>query len=291
MPAETRCPVCDGERFDARVIAGIRIRRCRTCGLRASDIPKQKGTNYADVDAEAYLQSIGRVRRAQGETIAAFVREHGGTGEWLDVGCGFGYVLEAAKAAGFRVRGIEPDPSAARAARERAGNVEEGFLTESTGPADVLSTLDVLEHLDDLGAFAGLVKRKARKLWVIKVPSSDGLFFRVAHALRIRRAVERLWQAGYEHPHTVYFDESSLRRFLGKHGFEVVAVRYLDEVPANTVVERLTLDGSMPRWKARLAVPLFFAVNLIEKLRSKSDALVVIARQRGQKRRNHDPEP
>lgn len=272
------CPVCGGERFEAAVIAGLTIRRCAACGLRTSVIPERGTTNYADVDPAAYLESIGRVRRAQGEAIVDFVREHGGSGEWLDVGCGFGYLLEAARAAGFRTRGIEPDPTAAQAARERAGDIEQGLLTDSTPPADVLSTLDVLEHLDDINAFARLVKRKTRALWVIKVPSSDGLFFRVAHAFRITGAVERLWQSNYEHPHTVYFDEATLVRFLGKHGFEVVATRYLDEVAANTVVDRLTLEGTMPRWKARLAVPLFYAINAVEHLRSKSDALVMIAR-------------
>lgn len=278
------CPVCGGETFEAMEVAGFTIRRCTTCGLRTSVIPERKQTNYGDVDSAAYLQSIGAVRRVQGEAIAKFVREHGGSGEWLDVGCGFGYVLGAARAAGFRVRGIEPDPIAASAARQRVGNVEEGFLTDATPPADVLSTLDVIEHLEDLDAFAELAKRKARALWVIKVPSSDGLFFRVAHALRLRGAIERLWQSNYEHPHTVYFDESTLTRFLAKHGFEVIAARYLDEVPLSTVVARLTLDGSMPRWKARLAVPLFVAVNAIERLRGKSDALVVIARAYGDPR-------
>lgn len=264
----------------ARVIAGLTIRRCTACGLRTSTIARTKETNYADVDDDAYLQSIGSVRRAQGEAIVSFVREHHGSGEWLDVGCGFGYVLEAARDAGFRVRGIEPDAKAAQTARERVGEVEQGVLEETTSAADVLSTLDVLEHLDDINAFARLVKRKARALWVIKVPSSEGLFFRVAHALRIRSAVKRLWQSDYEHPHTIYFDQATLTRFLGNHGFDVVAARYLDEVPTGTVVDRLTLDDSVPRWKARLAMPLFFAINLLERMRGKSDALVVLARPR-----------
>lgn len=277
------CPVCGGERFEEREVASLTIRRCVACGLRISRIvpdADRRGTNYADVDDRAYLESIGRVRRSQGEEIVGFVREHVGAGEWLDVGCGFGYVLEAAQSAGFRVRGIEPDPNAARAARERAREVEQGFLEESTPSADVVSTLDVLEHLEDINAFAELVKRKARALWVIKVPSSEGLFFRVAHALRIDGAVKRLWQSEYASPHTVYFDHQTLTRFLANHGFEVVASRYLAEVPNGTVVDRLTLDGSMPRWKARLAVPLFFAINRIERLRGKSDALVVLARPR-----------
>jgi SAM-dependent methyltransferase len=272
------CPVCRGEQFDGEVLAGVTIRRCLECGLRRSIFARKRGTTYADVDRVAYLQSIGVVRRAQGEEIVAFVREDGGAGEWLDVGCGFGYVLEAARAAGFRVRGIEPDATAAPAARERVGSVEQGVLSEATPAADVLSTLDVLEHLDDINAFAELVKRKTRALWVIKVPSSDGLFFRIAHALRIAPAVERLWQSNYEHPHTVYFDEATLARFLRNHGFEVIAVRYLDEVPTRTAVDRLALAG-MPRWKARLALPVIFAINLIERMRSKSDALVMIARR------------
>jgi 2-polyprenyl-3-methyl-5-hydroxy-6-metoxy-1,4-benzoquinol methylase len=278
--AAVMCPVCGGERFQSRTIAGVTIRRCVACGLRVSAIAPGHGTNYADVDGDAYLQSIGRVRGAQGEQIVAFVREHEPSGEWLDVGCGFGYVLEAARAAGFRVRGIEPDANAARAARERVREVEQGVLAETTPSADILSTLDVIEHLDDLNAFAQLVKRKARALWVIKVPSSEGLFYRVAHALRIGSAVKRLWQSEYEHPHTVYFDRATLTRFLTGNGFDVIAARYLDEVPASTVIGRLTLDGRMPRWKAALAVPLFFAINVVERLRGKSDALVVLARPR-----------
>jgi SAM-dependent methyltransferase len=274
------CAICGGERFRAKTIADVTIRRCTSCGLLTSAIAPGRKLNYADVDDQAYLQSIGRVRRAQAEVIVAFVREHGGGGDWLDVGCGYGYVLDAARAAGFAVRGIEPDEKAAAAARARIGNVETGLLDEQTPAADVLSTLDVIEHLHDLDAFAQLAARKARTCWVIKVPSSDGLFYKVAHALRIGGAVRRLWQSEYEHPHTVYFDEGTLTRFLERNGFEVVAKRYLDEVPNGTVVDRLTLDGRMPRWKAALAVPLFFAINLVERVRGKSDALLVIARAR-----------
>lgn len=277
--------MCAGELFEARVVAGLTIHRCTTCGLRLRPASQGQGTGYADVDREAYVESIGSVRRMQAEAIVGFVREHVDGGEWLDVGCGFGYLLDAARAAGFRVRGLEPDPTAAQAARSRVGNVLQGVLDESAPPADVLSTLDVIEHLDDLHAFAALVKTKARALWVIKVPSADGLFFRIAHAFRLRGAIERLWQSNYRDPHVVYFDETTLTRFLGNHGFDAVAVHYLDEVPTRTAVDRLTLAGGMPRWKARLALPLFAAINLIERLRSKSDALVVLARPSGTQRR------
>lgn len=275
-----RCPVCEGERFDTKIVAGVTIHRCHTCGLRTSPLRERRNRSYADVDMDAYRESIGWVRRIQAEEIVAFAREHGARGEWLDVGCGYGHVLDAARMAGFRVRGIEPDVLAADAVRGRGIDVHHGLLDGSTQPADIVSTLDVLEHLDDINAFATLVKTKTRTLWMIKVPSSDGLFFRIAHMLRIRGAVERLWQTHYEHPHAVYFDESTLARFLEKHGLEIVALRYLDELPACTVVPRLTLHGDMPRWKAWLAVPAALLINAIERLRRRSDALVVLVRVR-----------
>jgi 2-polyprenyl-3-methyl-5-hydroxy-6-metoxy-1,4-benzoquinol methylase len=273
------CPVCDGDAFETTAMAGVTMHRCRTCGLRTSEIVRSARVNYGDVSERAYLESIGRVRRAQARTIVSLAHEHRSGGEWLDVGCGYGFVLDAASERGFEVRGLEPDSVAATAARSRIPTVQQGLLTEETPAADIISTLDVIEHLDDVNAFARLVRRKTRDLWVIKVPSADGIFFRVAHAFRLSAAVARLWQRDYAHPHTLYFVERSLRRLVGKHAFEVVAVRYLQEVPLNTVVDRMTLDGSIPRWRARLAVPLFAVINAVERMRSRSDALLMIARK------------
>jgi 2-polyprenyl-3-methyl-5-hydroxy-6-metoxy-1,4-benzoquinol methylase len=165
-------------------------------------------------------------------------------------------------------------------ARDRGVAVAHGELSDTTASADVVLSLDVLEHLEDMPSFAQLVKRKTRGLWVIKVPSSDGSFFRIAHALRIRSAVERLWQSRYEHPHRVYFNESALRAFLENHGFDILAIRYLQEMPAHTAIARLTLDGGTPRWKARLAVAAISIINLADRLRGRSDALLVIAKPR-----------
>ena len=274
------CPVCDGVRFTTSSAGGLNVGRCLECGLLTSNFSGEKRTSYATIDTAAYVQSIGLVRRAQSKTIVDAVRAYGASGEWLDVGCGYGHVLEEARAAGYAVRGIEPNESAAAAARQRIAEVEHGFLTESTPAADVVSTLDLLEHLDDIDAFAALVRRKVRKVWVIKVPSSDGLFFRFANAFRLKSALERLWQSNYEHPHTVYFNEATLTRFLEKHGFEVVSKQYLQEVPTATVVDRLTLDSALPRWAAYLAVPAVFLINAIERLRSRSDALLIVARPR-----------
>jgi SAM-dependent methyltransferase len=275
--------VCDGERFETKRIAGVTIHRCLDCGVRTSPVREVRETSYATVDAGAYRDSIARVRRTQAEEIVAFAMEHGAIGEWLDVGCGPGFVLDAARAAGFRVRGIEPNAVAAAAAEARGIDVSRNSLDDATPPSAVVSTLDVLEHLSDINGFAQLVRKKAEKLWLIKVPSSDGMFYRVAHALRLRSAVERIWQTLYEHPHVVYFDESALARFVRKHDFEIVASRYLQEVPARTIVARLALEGDVSLWKRWLAVPLAMSINAIERVRGKSDALVMLVRVPGER--------
>lgn len=272
------CPVCGGERFVTTRIARLTLRRCASCALYVADLAEPGTTAHPRIDPEAYRGSIGVVRQTQSESIVRFASAHLAEGDWLDVGCGYGYAVEAAHAAGYSARGIEPHEATANAARKRASDVTHGVLCDTTRPADVLSTLDVLEHLADINSFAQLVKQKTRGLWVLKVPSSDGLFFRIAHTFRIAAAVERLWQSRFEHPHRLYFSESSLHTFLRKHGFDIVATRYLQEIPTGTVVARLTLDGVTPRWMARLAVPAISMINAVEALRSRSDALLVIAK-------------
>jgi hypothetical protein len=156
------------------------------------------------------------------------------------------------------------------------------MLTDLTESAGALSTLDVLEHIPraELASFASAVHRtlEANGLWIIKVPSSEGLFFRIAHTLHLRPAIRRLWQSDYASPHTVYFDRRTLSAFLRRHGFEAVAHRYLADVPSGTALARLRFDPTTSRCLALLSVPAIYAVNLIERLRGKSDALLVIAR-------------
>jgi LmbE family N-acetylglucosaminyl deacetylase/SAM-dependent methyltransferase len=271
------CPVCNGTAFTRRrLLPNLAVLRCTACGLRTSDIVKTKSVSYAHIDDAAYLQSIGLLRQQQAKAIVGAVTA---TGEWLDIGCGFGFVLDEARRAGFAVRGVEPDPKAAVQARERLG--VEILPSDDHRPSDVISTLDVIEHIPpaELHAFAEDIRRRAA-LWVIKVPSCEGLFYKVAHALLpfTRSAVRRLWQSDHEYPHTIYFDEKTLTRFLRQHGFTIERIRYLEEMPDATALQRLQVDPTIPRWQALIALPLVRLVNRVERWRAKSDALLVLAR-------------
>lgn len=278
------CPACGATERNVRpLLAASLIRTCTSCGLLTSEIRTAGSISYNEVDEHLYDEAIGVLRRSQSRDVIRFARPHAKAGgDWLDVGCGPGFLLAEARDAGFRVRGIEPDAKAASLARTRLGDVVRHDLFREPGDADVLSTLDVLEHvpLDQLAAFAARVRASLRPggLWVIKVPSTEGLYFRVAHALRLRKPLARLWQAAHAFPHTIYFDRRTLTAFLHRNGFTVLGHRYLPEVPLSTAAARLSMMRDVPRWQALLGLPAIAAVNLIEALRGKSDALVVLAR-------------
>ena len=288
------CPACGSARFAARSLAGIVEHRCVACGLRIGEFTRQgpPTPEFERVDEARYLKAVGAARHRQARPMMDLLRRHATPGATvLDVGCSFGFFLDAARQAGFKVRGVEPDAQAWQHATSLLGDgvVEHGWFTgDDEGSADVVATLDVLEHIppNEHAAFARSIQRALVPggLWVIKVPSSEGLYYRLSRlaARLVPRAGEtllrRMWQTEYEYPHTVYFDRSSLVRWLQRHGFELLTTRYLPEVPPGTAVDRLTTDGAIGRWTARLLAPALLAVTAVDALRRRSDALVAIAR-------------
>lgn len=294
----TVCAACFGNDFrENDLIPEVVIKECLTCGLLASNV-KRAGPaleEFARVNKDLYHRAVSNVRRQQASKAISLVQKHDGRkGLWLDIGCSFGYLLEQARHSGFSVFGVEPDAEASQHARKLIGEecVHHGTMSDEItldASADVISMMDVLEHIpaDRLPAFADMIHKKLRPkgLWLIKVPSTEGLYFNVAHRLLkfgrplLSNTIKRLWQSEYEFPHTVYFNRRTLERYLQNHGFEVVDFTYLADVPNRTVIDRLLMDNTIPRWQAYFAAPVFYLINLIEKCRGKSDALLMLARR------------
>lgn len=295
-----KCAVCDHDQFrETALLPGLAVARCQGCGFLVSRIEgaQRPDEGFSRTDDTRYERAIGLLRQHQATEVLALVRPHARAGgDWLDIGCSFGYLLERVREAGFRIFGIEPDEKAFPRAREKLGadHVQFGTMTDTSRPdasADVVSMLDVLEHIPaaELPDFARMIHRKLRPdgLWVLKVPATEGLYFTLAHRLLpvarppVAGVIRRLWQSDYRYPHTVYFSRETLARFLDRHGFDVVASDYLAEVPSRTVLDRLLLDDTIPRWQALLIAPALYVINAVEAARGKSDALVMVARRRG----------
>jgi len=86
--------------------------------------------------------------------LIGLLRAHGvGSGRVLDIGSGFGFLLEALERAGYKPYGLELSPHAVATARQRTtapitiGGAEDSFPFPDAHFA-AITLLDVIEHLD-----------------------------------------------------------------------------------------------------------------------------------------------
>jgi SAM-dependent methyltransferase len=133
----------------------------------------------------------------------------------LDVGCGDGAFLHLARACGWVVQGLEPDPVAAAAARQRGLSVHCGGLDTLAGQTscvDLITLSHVIEHLHDPATALADCRRLLKPggtLW-LSTPNLDA----AGH-----QRFGRHWR-GLEAPrHLVLFTASGLERLLAEAGF------------------------------------------------------------------------
>lgn len=144
-----------------------------------------------------------------------------GKGELLDIGCGTGNFLAAARTAGYSVSGTELDRNAARFAKERLGlprvlglTISEFTKRYADEKFDVVTFFEVLEHQAEPAKFLEKVKAclRTRGYIALSVPNRER------------------WLTGpdvldYPPNHFLRWNSGSLRRFLSSRGFEVLSVK------------------------------------------------------------------
>ena len=185
----------------------------------ATDDAPQLGDDSFDVMAtQARAHWWYRARRALVGELLAGRLEPGA--RVIDVGCGTGDNLPALEdAAGRTVVGVELSPYAVRhAPRSAAGDVRVGVsraehLPFRTGSADLVTSMDVIEHLDDDAALAEY-RRVVRPggLVLLTVPAYPWLWSHhddwAAHLRRYTRRtlVDAVVRAGLQPLRTTYFN-------------------------------------------------------------------------------------
>jgi 2-polyprenyl-3-methyl-5-hydroxy-6-metoxy-1,4-benzoquinol methylase len=141
-------------------------------------------------------------------------------GRLLDLGCGVGNFLAAARDAGFDVTGIELNQNAIRFAREHyrlqsvAAMLPEEFLAKHPNEKfEVVTFFEVLEHQEDPQGFLNIAKEclADRGFLALSVPNRSR------------------WQKGFEaldYPpnHLTRWSPRALRNFLEQYGFEVLTM-------------------------------------------------------------------
>jgi SAM-dependent methyltransferase len=236
------CPICDGHNktvlygpklpadFDEATppppySAHYQINRCVNCGLTySSPIMDDRGVSKLYEESSETNVSPGEesnVRRTMTHYYQFAAPHLRGRERVLDIGCDMGFMLEAAKADGFKeLYGIEPVPAARSVAGlVKGATITDKFFEQTDYPADyfdLITLIHVLDHLYD----PRLVLQRA-----LKNLRPEGLVLAVVHnvgsllglLLRERFPVFNLY-------HHYFFNKTTLAELFRRQGYEVVKV-------------------------------------------------------------------
>jgi len=195
------------------------LSRCPDCGFWASTLSSGGGTGIGGLE---------ELRRRNNEAILDRLEQHGSLRgkRILEVGSAWGWFLEAAAQRGASVHAIEPEEANVALSRQRLGfEIEHGFFPQDLvdrGPYDVVVFNDVFEHIPEpskvIRAVAELLAPNG--MAVINIPTSSGIFFRMASVLDrvgISGPIERLWLKGFSSPHASFFNENNLNKCVQRN--------------------------------------------------------------------------
>jgi SAM-dependent methyltransferase len=193
----------------------------------------------------------------------------------LDVGCAHGWFLDLASKT-YDVLGVEPDQRVGLEAAKPGRPIRLGYFPDALQPNekfDVIVFNDVLEHIPDLeGALAECHHRlNAKGLLVLNLPSSRGVFYRLARLLNrlgLPGPFERMWQVGLPSPHVHYFHSENLATLLQRKGFLVKKTGRLASVHLKGLYTRLafTNDGQSLFKKLALYLGILCALPVLRLL-------------------------
>ncbi len=164
------CPYCRTDSADAWATEnGFTAVKCRGCGLVYVNPRPAASVIAAGVETGEHKEIEGGhnvVGRRSGRKVRAYRRvfesmfgdvwARNSPIKWLDIGAGFGEVVEAVQSlapAGSQVEGIEPMRPKAEYARAQGLRVRTGYLDEIKETYQFVSLIHVFSHLPDFRSF------------------------------------------------------------------------------------------------------------------------------------------
>lgn len=246
-----RCPTCGAPERTPVELGLVRCGSCSTVYAPEYADPDEVfrpgyltgGTGDFGIDVshprfQAYLRDIGHRRCRLVERLTPI-------GSWLDVGCGSGELVAAARERGWSVAGAEPLPDAAEAARGRGIDVRTALLQDSGLPErawDVVSAFHVLEHMPDAPAFLRLIARWARPggLVVVESPNFDAI---------ARGRYGREWMHLRPLEHLVHWTPATLDSAFRGAGLEPVTVRTPSWIHRDHILDEALTALGRPQWR------------------------------------------
>lgn len=181
---------------------------------------------------------------------------------WLDIGAGYGEIVEAVTAlapVGSRIEGLEPMKPKATQARARGLKIIEDYLRPDYPKVGIVSVVDVFSHIPKFSDFLADVK-------CVLEPRGE-LFVETGNLADLDRRDDYPGELGLP-DHLVFAGERHLLGYLERAGFEVVRI------------ERVRIDGVVHLAKNIVKKMLGRPVRLAMPYASKYRQLLVRARLR-----------
>jgi SAM-dependent methyltransferase len=244
-PSVTReavsCRLCSSTNFEPYLEGrGFTIVGCSDCGLyyvNPQPSSYELGQLYSTYDSgDQWRQGEEHFNSAVARAVTRF--KQGGTA--LDVGSGSGNFLRAMRRVGFSVCGVEPSETGSAYAREHhgietfTGSIEQFLSSGADRQFDVVSILNVLEHLKDPAHVLRSLRAILGPAGVLAVVVPDARLHAVIGGIRKRLgASDPYWMNTERHPlvgfdppdHLCSFEPHTVARLVEKCGFRVLRVR------------------------------------------------------------------
>ena len=226
------CPFCQSNESNHWVTEnGFNAVKCRECGLiyvnprniqsvvdkavttgHHSEVPG--GRNVVGRRSKRKVLKYRRVLSALFKDVWSANR----TISWLDIGAGFGEIVEALSSLapkGSQVHGIEPMGPKAQNAQSRGILVREGYLNSVKESYDFVSLVDVFSHLPDFRQF----------LLEIKNVLNDGgqIYLQTGNIADLRGSNDVPTQLDLP-DHLVFAGEKHIIAYLEEAGFKIIEI-------------------------------------------------------------------
>lgn len=146
-------------------------------------------------------------------------------GKLFDVGAATGFFMSLAMEDGFEVSGVEYSDFAANKGRDKGFDIKTGTLEKlniQENAYDVVSMLDVIEHMPDPEIDIKIVQKMLKKdgLVIINTPDSGSLYARI---MGIN------WHLVVPPEHIHYFNERGIKELLLRNGLDVLTVTRINK--------------------------------------------------------------
>lgn len=216
QPSEP-CPACNsGRRSLHGEKNGHLVYRCHECGTLYSE---RSAIDYDGYYDEFNLTVPDFINQRLDEVFER-LKIYRKTNRLLDIGCGAGSLLSAARRAGWNAEGLEISQSAAEYVRAQGFDVFLGDISSAPFPADhfdVVTASELIEHVADPLATleqTARILRPAGLLWAT-TPNARSFSSRM---LGVR------WSTVWPPEHLQLFSVRGIRKLVERSGFRRVRV-------------------------------------------------------------------